>query len=104
MTRNASSDPSWNAARRCAIGAWLAALLASGCPVGEPIVPPPPPVDDSPEVSMDDSVPPVPHSATSCSTDCVRCHATGLNGAPPQAHPDRTECLLCHIVVNSTDQ
>ena len=78
--------------------------MTIACPAGGPVVtePAPPPVWE--EITMELSVSHVPHAAESCGTNCLSCHATGENGAPPQAHPERTECMLCHIVVDPSDQ
>ena len=78
-------------------------LGEAACGDREPVVavPAPPPVVE--EITMELSVSHVPHSASTCGTDCVGCHSTGRDGAPPQAHPERTECLLCHLVVDPSD-
>lgn len=74
-------------------------LMAAGC--WGNAAPPSAPTPDAPttEITMEGSVPLVPHDAPTCRADCLVCHDTGANGAPRLAHPDRTECLLCHVVV-----
>ncbi len=88
---------------RCCFGLFLVGYVA-GCGerthvVAVPAIPP-----EVEEITMELSVSHVPHSARSCGTDCVGCHSTGQGGAPPQAHPERTQCLLCHLVVDPSDQ
>lgn len=29
--------------------------------------------------------------------DCLKCHKTGLNGAPATPHPVRLNCTQCHV-------
>jgi mono/diheme cytochrome c family protein len=79
------------------------AFAVVGCGAREPIVAVPAPPPETEEITMELSVSHVPHGARTCGTDCVGCHSTGRDGAPPQAHPERTECLLCHLVVDPSD-
>lgn len=80
------------------------ALTGLACPEGGPVVTQPAPPAEWEEITMEMSVSNVPHGASSCGTDCIGCHGTGANGAPRLVHPERTECLHCHIVLNPTDQ
>lgn len=40
---------------------------------------------------------PHPFKDTADGTYCLRCHGSGLNGAPLSPHPVRITCTQCHV-------
>lgn len=52
------------------------------------------------DANQAENAPPViPHPVADNATgkDCLVCHSTGLNGAPPTPHPTRVNCTQCHV-------
>jgi cytochrome c-type protein NapB len=43
--------------------------------------------------------PTIPHRVDANATGeaCLRCHRTGTGGAPVTPHPDRLDCVQCHV-------
>lgn len=52
------------------------------------------------EIRQTEGEPPViPHKVADTDTDkeCLKCHATGKNGALVTSHPERKVCTQCHV-------
>jgi nitrate reductase cytochrome c-type subunit len=58
------------------------------------------------DANQAENAPPViPHPIADNATgkDCLVCHSTGLNGAPPTPHPTRVNCTQCHVRSDLSD-
>lgn len=53
----------------------------------------------------EDAPPVIPHPVADNATgeDCLVCHRTGINGAPPTPHAIRVNCTQCHVRSDLSD-
>lgn len=52
------------------------------------------------EVTQAEGEPPlIPHAISDADTcsECLKCHETGVKGAPMTSHPERKSCTQCHV-------
>ncbi len=50
-------------------------------------------------MQAEDEPPVIPHRVSESDTykDCLKCHESGIKGAPMTSHPERKNCTQCHV-------